>query len=397
MNSWNIFADRLVRGWKYQYGVIRSIADWTIILYLIIPANAIFFIMYRTWWLETPDWIENIPLFLLFFVLYLFSWSGNIRTFVQEADKVFLIKFQPIFLGMKKWGYAYSIITGIMQIAISIFVFLPFLRKHYLLDWQHIITLFIFLVALNTTILLLKHLMRKIETRLKRIAAIFLLFILLSWFSQFIFSLWVKGLLYPIYMCSAFLMIISIYQSLRSIKKISSIDHDISLGNEAKMKNIDLIFKLSHDIEKPVIVSKRTKPLLFRRSKRIFNKREGINGFLELFIKIFIRNYSYVGGYLQILSVTTAAIVIIPPFWIKFLIFIGFLIMMYSWLSLVWDRITGSNPISKKYSESTFYFAARKRAVTVLLILAILILGIFITCWLVILSQFGFRPGMLSR
>ncbi|MEH7389065.1 ABC transporter permease [Bacillus sp. JJ1474] len=397
MNSWNIFADRLVRGWKYQYGVIRSIADWTIILYLIIPASAIFLMMYRTWWLEPPAWIANIPLFLLFFVLYLFSWSGNIRTFVQEADKVFLIKNQPIFLGMKKWGYAYSILSQVIQIAVSIFVFLPFLRKHYFLDWQQIISLFIFFIVLNTMILFLKFLMRKIETRLKRIAAGILLFILLSWSSQLIFLLWEKGLLFPIYLCSALLMIISIFQSLRSIQKVSSIDQDISLGNEAKMKNIDLIFKLSHDIEKPVIVSKRTKPLLFRRSKRIFKNRKEINGYIELFIKIFIRNYSYIGGYLQIISVTTAAIVIIPPLWIKALIFIGFLIMMYSWLSLVWDRVTTSNPISKKYSESTYYFAARKRTVTAFFVLAILLIGIFITCWLFVFMQFGFRPAMFGR
>ncbi|WP_066292124.1 ABC transporter permease [Bacillus sp. FJAT-29937] len=396
MSSWNIFTDRLVRGWKYQFGVIRSIADWTIILYFILPAAAIFFMMYLSWWLETPSWIENIPLFFLFFLLYLFSWNGNIRTFVQEADKVFLIKNQPIFLGMKKWGYLYSLLFHLLQIAMTIFIFLPFLRNHYLLEWQQIISLLIYFFTKGSLIMLMKWYLGKIESKLKKIIVGIFIFLPLGWFSQFIFLLWEKGLLLPVYGCGAFVVTISIFQSLRVLKKISSIDHNISLGNEAKTKNIDFIFRLSQDIEKPVIVTKRTKPLLFRRSKRIFNNRASVNGFLELFIKIFIRNYSYVGGFLQIISVTTAAIVIIPPIWIKVLIFTGFLIMMYSWLSLVWDKITTSNPISKKYREIPFYFAARKRAVTVLFFLSILILGIFIICWLLILMQFGFRPMMFG-
>lgn len=396
MSSWNLFFDRLVRSWKFQYRAIRSIADWTIILYLIIPANVFFIMIYRSWWLDTPAWIENIPLFLLFYFFYVFSWNGSIRTFVQEGDKVFLIKKRHSFIGMKNWGYAYSVIFQVLQMAITILIFLPFLRNTYHLDWQQIVTMLIFFISMKPAIMLLKYSLSKIESRVKKIVAGFLIFILIGWSIQFIFFFWGKDGIMIIYAASTFIVAASVILSVRMLKKISGIDHDISMSNEDRMKNINLIFSLSYEIEKPV-VTKRTKPLFFRRSKRIFKKRTEVNGFLELFIKIFIRNFSYAGGYLQIISVTTAALVIIPPIWIKALIFVGFLIMLHSWLSIVWDRIASSNPISKKYSDRSFYFTARKIAVSVAFILAILILSIFVACWLLIINLFGIQPGFFRQ
>ncbi|MBY0124153.1 ABC transporter permease [Bacillus sp. S/N-304-OC-R1] len=395
MSSWHIFLGRLVRGWKYQYRVIRSIADWTIILYLFIPATVFFLMIYRSWWLKIPEWINNIPLILLFYFLYALAWSGNIRTFVQEGDKVFLIKYKRIFIGMKNWGYAYSVAFQTLQMAVAILIFLPFLRNYYLLDWQEILTVFICFLSMNPAIMLIKYFLRKIESKLKKITAGLLGFVLLGWGIRLIFYLWENGSFAAIYVYSGFILTSTIFRSLSMFKKISTIDEDISIGNEDKMKNINLIFSFSYEIEMPV-VSKRRKSLFFRESKRIFNKRSKVNGIIELFIKIFIRNFTYVKGYVQIISVTTAAIIIIPPIWMKALIFSGFLIMTYSWLSLVWERIITSTPLGKKYSESPFYFTARKMAIGVLFILAILILSIFISIWLLAMGYFGIQPGMFK-
>lgn len=393
MRGRDIFISRLIKGWKYQYGVVRSIADWTIMLYIIIPAIVISFMIYRSWWTETPAWIENMPFFLLFFVIYLFSWNGNIRTYVMEADKVFLIKKPKIFLGMKKWGYAYSLLFQAISMGVSVLILLPFVRNHYHLPWQQIIALLFYFIALSSLIILIKFHLRKIEQKFKKIAFGVLLFIALSWFSQLIYFFWEKDMLLPVYLTGVILMAASISQSLQTIRKAASIEYEIDMGQEEKTKNIQLMFMLSHEIEKP-IVSKRTKPLFFRHSKRIFKKRTPVNGFIELFIKIFLRNFSYIRGYFQIISVTTAAIVMIPPLWIKIVVFIGFLIMMHSWLSLIWEKVNMSNPLTKKYSEMPGYFSARKKTVITLFILAILFLTIFSIIGFTLYSMIGIRLDM---
>jgi len=92
MKNRTLFLQRLLKAWKFQYGVLKSIFDWTIILYLVVPAVIIFSFIYRSWWIEMQPWIEDIPLFLLFFGLYTLSWFGNIRTYIEEADTIFLLK-----------------------------------------------------------------------------------------------------------------------------------------------------------------------------------------------------------------------------------------------------------------------------------------------------------------
>ena len=396
MSSWKLFRDRYIRDRKYQYRVIRSIADWTIIIYLIIPALLFIIFQYRSWWMDLPSWIESIPFILIFMLIYLLSWNGSIRTYVEEADKVFLIKMQLVFLGMKKWGYLYSLFSQSLVTAITFLILLPFLRNHFFLSWQEIGALFFFFIALKALIMLVKYHLKKIDKRFKKLAFSFLLFVALSWMSQLIYYLWDKDALFLVFLCGIVLLTASMYFSLKSIRKLSAIDHEIDMGRADKTKNIELIFILSNEIEKP-IVSKRTKPLLFRRSKRMFKKRVPVNGFIELFLKVFLRNRSYVISYFQIISVGTVAIVLIPPLWIKIIIFFGFLIMMNSWLSLVWDKIAPSNPLSKKYSETDFYFKARKSAVIFLFTIAIILLAIFVLCWHSILSQFGMPFGLFRR
>lgn len=395
MSSWQIFRDRYISDRKYQYRVIRSIADWTIMVYLIIPAILFIIFRYRSWWVELPGWIESVPFVFIFMLIYLLSWNVSIRTYVEEADKVFLIKKQRSFLGMKKWGYTCSLFLQSIGTAITFLILLPFLRNHFILSWLEICTLLFYFIALKTLIMLVKYHLKKIDKRFKKLALSFLLFVLLSWFSQLIYFLWDKGSLFLVCLCGIILLTASIYFSLKAIQKLSTIDHEIDMGRANKTKNIEFIFMLSNEIEKPV-VTKRTKPLLFRRSKRIFKKRTPINGFIELFYKVFLRNRSYVVSFFQIISVGTVAIVLIPPLWIKIIIFFGFLIMMNSWLSLVWDKIAPSNPLSKKYSETDFYFTARKKAIMSLFITAIILLCMFVLCWHSILSHFGMPFGLFK-
>ncbi|WP_428912588.1 ABC transporter permease [Niallia sp. Krafla_26] len=69
-------------------------------------------------------------------------WNGHIRTFIEEVDKVFLIKKGIIFAGLKKWGYFHSILFQGFTVIFIFGVMLPFLFVHYKLDWIVILLLF---------------------------------------------------------------------------------------------------------------------------------------------------------------------------------------------------------------------------------------------------------------
>jgi ABC-2 type transport system permease protein len=391
MNSRSLFAERLIRSWKYQAGIFRSIADWTIMVYLIVPGTVIFGMIYRSWWLEIPEWIAGLPLFLLFFLLYIFSWMGNLRPFVLEADKVFLVKNKTLFMGMRKWGFVYSLFFQAIGTAAMIAIFLPFLKNRYFLEWSQIVTLLLFFISVKWSIMIVSYFLKRIEGKLKRYVITFVLFVLLSWFSQLVYSLWSIGADFPVITASAVLLSGALIRASQLLKKISAVEFEVMLEQEEKTKYINWIFMMAPDLEKPV-VSMRTKPLLFRNSRRIFNKRTPITGLAELFLKIFMRNPSYIFSYFQIISVSAAGILLIPPLWIKVIVSGVFLFLMYSWLSLTWDKAIMSHPFTKKYSEKDFYFTARNRTVLALFLLAIFLLGLFLSASTLILARFSF-PG----
>lgn len=390
MNSRKIFIDRLISGWKFQYGVIRSIADWTIIVYFIVPTVAIFSMIYRSWWMEIPVWIEHIPLFLLFFLLYLLSWNGNYRTYLQEADKVFLIKKSQVYLGLKKWGNAYSVLFQTVVIGTIILIALPFLINHYHLGWEQIFALFFFFVGLKVFIMMVKYHVKKIEKKLKRMILTFLVFIILSWSVQLIYIFLEKGTVLFVYLSAMIFIVASIFKRLQTLKKNGWVDAELKIEQEERTKYIQRIFAFSYEVEKPVI-SNRSKPLVFRKSKRIFKQRTPVNGYTELFIKVLLRNFSYITSFLQIIWVTVAGLVIAPPFWLKAIILLGCMIGMYSWLSSLWNKIIGSNPLTKKYNDTPAYFKAKNRTITIIFILAIIFIGLLITCGLYFASKLGMR------
>ena len=67
VNSRGLLYNRIRQNWKYQYGIIKTIIDWTIMLYLVVPTAVIGGAVYRSWWFDTPQWIEEMPFGLLVF------------------------------------------------------------------------------------------------------------------------------------------------------------------------------------------------------------------------------------------------------------------------------------------------------------------------------------------
>jgi ABC-2 type transport system permease protein len=387
MKGSSLFRSRLIRGWKFQYNVWKTVLDWTVMLYIVIPAVVISTMIYRSWWQETPSWIMDLPLFLLFFAFYVIAWSGSIHMYLEEADKVFLVKKINLLWKLKTYGYSYSLFSQSLAVGSGFLFLLPFLLNHYQIGFTGLFALLGYFVSLSACLMLVKYYLRTYESRRKKIGIGFLLFVLFSWFSQLVYFLFQTGHLLLVYLVACVILAPSVYFSLKTLQKASSLDIGIDVEQERKTSMIKLVFSAAPEIEKPV-VTRRKKPLLFRKSKRIFKKRTPVTGIAELFIKVFIRNYSYISGYAALTNVTTAAIILIPSLWIRAFLFLCFPIMINSWISIVWDKIFNSNPMTKKHIESSHYFTAKKRVTATMTIIAVTLLLLFGTVGSVLLAHF---------
>ncbi len=374
MNSFHLFFSRFRKNSRYQYNVIKRIMDWTIILYLVVPSVVIFVFIYRSWWKATPSWMESILLPLVFLFFYCFTWFGKIRTFVLEADKVFLIKDSQLFYGIKKWGYLYSCLTNFIGTAVFICLFLPYfvVVSHWSLIQAVQLLLAVYIVRL--WIILFKLFLLRIRNKfLNIVCTIFAFFIGLSIWNIFISFHPIVLLL--LLMMFIFHPILYFYQ----IKRKSSFDQEVVEEKKAKLGFTSLILQLSMQVEKPSY-STREKPFFNRNSRRIFKKRTGVTGFLELFIKVLIRNPSYWFSYIQIISSLSVAMVLLPVLWLKISIFFFFIIILSIWCHTIWEKIMNATPIFNRYKNEDSYYVAKKWASTLLTVLAILIGLFFFYC-----------------
>lgn len=389
MSSFLIFWRRMLKDWRFQWRVFNSAADWTVWVYLILPSIVIFFLIYRSWWIEgTPGWIEWVPLSLFFVLGSLYSWTGSFRSFIAEADKVFLIKKEDLFLRLKKWGYGYSIFYHGFLSVIAIAFLLPFMMVHYELTWLHASSFLLYIVGMKYFLMYIKFQLRKIETKTIRVIITLVLFILLCSISFSLAGLWIKESLVLIFISLLF-GFLGLFLYFPLVKKNSLFELGLAVEREEKFKMMDMVYQLSLDIEKPKVYS-RKKPWLFRNSFLIFKKRTARNAFLELFIKVFVRNSSYILTFFQLNSITTAAIIIVPPVWIKVVIFTGFMFMLSIWIEGNWERIVLSHPFTKKYNEHDAYFSARRIVKVTLFSLSVIFIAAVAGVGLWIVHLFSF-------
>lgn len=385
MNGITLFYTRLLREWKFQYGVIKSVADWTILLYIILPSVAIGIGIYRSWWIEVPNWILPIPVELVFLIGYVFAWIGNYRTFVAEADKVFLIKNKPLYLRMKLWSYFSTVITQTLSLLLLLCVLLPFLVVHYELKLTHILVYFFYL--LHTKILLMygKQQLRRMKQKYIRFLFLFCVFVIGSWITQLV--IWAVANHSLVLLCISWVPgMVGVYLSTRKLLKLSSFDEELMIEREEKLRYVGLIYQFSYSVEKttPVI---RKNPLLFRHSKRLFKKRTTSHAFIELFLKVFLRNYSYVFSYFQIIGVTISAMIVSPTIWLVGLFFVAFLFILRWYLDACWIKITASHPLVGKYKEHPGYYEGKRKAMNSLFLLGIVIAVVFSSTGIYYLSQ----------
>lgn len=373
MSGRHICFQRIKKHWKGNIRIFRIIADWTIWVYMIIPAIVVFFIVYFSWWKETPEWISGLPFELFFFLSYLFAWMGQYRTFIEEADQAFLMKKKRTFISLKRWGVIYSVLLETGKFVLVFCLFLPFMVNYYALPQTQIFLFFFLFISMKFLIMHVKFRLRKIERKLYRNIVQMGLFVLLM---QVLFQLWngFPTLCIPI---SFVFMLGAFFFHFRTTKDLFLFARELEMEREEKMKLTNTIFSLSPDIEK-FPISNRKRPLLFRKSRLIFKNRTFINGFKELYIKTFLRNRAYYGVFLQIISLTSVCIILIPPLWAKAVIFLGFLIMMRNWIDGTWERIISKHPLTFKYKSQENFYMAKKMVIRGLMIIAIFITTAFV-------------------
>ncbi|MFB9757593.1 ABC transporter permease [Ectobacillus funiculus] len=131
--------------WKEKFKMVRSVVDWTSALYFIIPALIFGAMYYRSLWDQIPNWPlylfgttfsewepqlqEHIAFSVVLFVLYSVTYFRSIRSFLEEADSLFLLQALSLLRSIIIRGIVYSFIRICFTNIVCIALLLPIVIK----------------------------------------------------------------------------------------------------------------------------------------------------------------------------------------------------------------------------------------------------------------------------
>lgn len=367
MNSRRLLWKRLLENGKYKMKSIRSVMDWTVVVYFVIPGIVIGFFVYRSWWMEVPGWIHYIPFSFLFIAFFFLLWNGYFRTYVREADSIFLLKKERLFIGLKKGGLLLSYIFEIPKTCLLALLIAPFWFQYYGFNGLQLLFFFSLWMTLKWLIMAVSG---RLDVQLRGWRSLlrnipFWIGAGVIWYGSFQAFGHENVLL--IILISLFNTVFSIVLNYPRFTSIHTFEQDLAIDEREKQKQTGLLLGLSMDIERlPKPRPIRKSPRLYAQSNRLFQKRSETTGFLELFIKATTRNTEYFWGYLRILGVTAAALVMIPPLWMKLGIAVCGFFTVIVWSGTLWHKVVGSHPFTKQYLGKEGYYKG-KNAVTAVL------------------------------
>ncbi|EST13651.1 ABC transporter permease [Sporolactobacillus laevolacticus] len=260
--------------------------------------------------------------------MLLLSSGGNFRTYLLEADKLFLIQKRGIIRQLKLRALFFSLVQNLVWITLIFLLALPILVQVFRFSVPSIIYLYLAFCSFKLIILTLKkYISRPLYQKIIVFFTIDILTILFSFVDPSVYGI-----------CGALFTLLLAYLQFRQASSIKGFIRELEIEDLEANKYIRFVMNFSIDVEKPPKTRSRKPLILFRKSKRMFKVRSKENGLLELVLKVFLRDGSVIRSYIQFIILTSIALCLLPLV-IKWLMFAAFLFFLNLWLNLIFKRI----------------------------------------------------------
>lgn len=333
-----LFRRRLRSEWRFQYRVWKMAVDWTVALYIVIPALLVAGYQYVSWWRDMPAWGSAVPAAGWLTVLYAATGLGALRLFVEEADQLFLIRNSAWMGRLKKLGLGYSVTLRALLSIAAVALVAPFLVRAHGFDWPRLLLLAALAVATGAHKLLAE---RVIAVRLPRIAgrlaagaayaATGALFVAVS-----------RPAASPVWTVALAVLFVASAVALAKVRLAMTgvFYRDVAYEADQRMKFAALL--MGQVVPKPSRLMKRSKPLVFRRSRRLFRKRTPDRVLAETIVKSFFRSGTQLKMYAQFTFAVTLGLLLMPVA-VKWVFWIGVSLLLAYWVKLYGKEVLASS------------------------------------------------------
>ncbi|XXM72792.1 ABC transporter permease [Lysinibacillus sphaericus] len=347
MRASTLFRRRLTADWGYQWGVMKTVLDWTIVVYLVIPVMIAVPFLYADMWEHSGlYWSGRLPFTVLFVLILLVTAGGNFRIYLMEADLLYLLQKKELLHPFKRLGFLYSAAGAVIGTAAAGVTALPLFAGVYGMKALEVLPLVAAALAVKLVFMTVKKFASKGTVT-------FAVFVLLTC-GAVIVVLHTDPVLVGV--ISLFIAAGVIFYHLKQMPRSDRwFMKEIEIENREKVKYIKLILTYSMEVEKEPVNQRNSPLLMFLGSKRIFKgARSKEDGLLELVVKGFLRR-NYVTLYIQMFFLTLTAVIVLP-IWLKWIVFAGFAFFIQSWLKSLFKKMLDSPffavvPYDKKLAD----------------------------------------------
>ncbi len=334
--EWNLrtlIRERVTRYWSHQYRIWRTALDWTVWLYFIVPGLLVAFGIYRDWWRDMPLWLAVLPDGAVMLPMLLLVWTGHLRLFIEDADILFLRQRPEWIRGLMGFGAGYSF--G-MHLLLTVFVF--GLLSVWLVQGMGIgiaeMAAWVLLSAVCRTVFSIAgNLIRAYGQGWRRYALLIAAAIVMG----FVYSLPVLRFLATrnelvLWGAAAVLLAVLTGAIAVKLRAPGTFMSDLQLERQAKLASTELL--LSAVMERRPTVQ-LARPLIFRRSGRLFRNSDAGTMLGEMRIKSFLRQWSNVRLWFSFHGLSAAA-VLLSPSWLAPAVASVLPLLAAGWLQEQW-------------------------------------------------------------
>ncbi|KGE19491.1 ABC transporter permease [Paenibacillus wynnii] len=397
--STRLFLRRLISHWQEQSAIIRTAADWTVLLYIIIPGGLLGGRLYYGYWNnELPNWTSVVPFMLMPALLVIVIGTGGMVLLLQEGDLLFLRQRQDWINTIISRGIIYSLAVTSLKIAAVYTLMLPFIIRGYGLTWDAALSLLILTLACSWCVKLLGHIVKVQHQGWRRwlwqVPAVALpcgiYFRVAQLGDTYSMLMWITAALFAL---------ATLFSIRYRVRLRGTFMNDVREDYKQRMRIAGLMLRGVLSKPRPT----RYKPWVFRKSQPLLSSKLPESRLSATAIKALIRNPAHLKLYLSFTGVSLVAILIAPAF-LKWIIFIVLTSLMTYWLFSFWslfieDDYIGILPFTKEQKAE-----AGSRAVPILLMpfavlcSAVVCFSIYAWWGLVLFIPIGAAAGiMVSR
>ncbi|MCM3763768.1 ABC transporter permease [Neobacillus niacini] len=357
--AWVEYIRRNKREVKFQLSAFGLVIDWTVFLYIVVPAIIALGVIDFQLWQAPPAWTSFTNVSLLGMILFFAFQFSPVRTYIERADELFVIQNLKYYQTLIQAGKWYTVLKTSLETALLILYILPIFKVGYQLSapFVTIIYFYVFIWSLFIKLASRWFLLRGLRWWYRAFAI--MAFIVYSTGFYSIFGP------YIIFICTTvFILAMLVFLLKEENCPVRFFHAEAERERNEKWKWAAIFMRQSGEIEG--IQRVRKYPFLNKNSRAIFSERSPEKVMTEMYWKWHIRKGRQLKLYLYFLFISFNGMTIIPSK-VKFIVFLFILFAGYKIQEGIWKTFI-SHPFTRNLGAITekeiIIAKAKKRSLT---------------------------------